>query len=71
MPFKDLDMKCFTFLKIGQDWISDPTDLEEGQMDCVLTVLVSNGVIHGLWKEGSGCSVSEIDACLENIQILK
>jgi exosome complex RNA-binding protein Rrp42 (RNase PH superfamily) len=63
-PFKDLNMISRTFLKIGQDWISDPTDLEEEIMDSMLTVLLSYGSIQGLWKEGSMCDDSEIDACL-------
>lgn len=67
MPFKDINMKSHTFLKIGKDWIADPTDLEEGQMDGTLTVLLSNGVINGLWKEGCVISVEEVDACIESI----
>jgi len=63
-PFKDLNIKSFTFLKIGKDWISDPTDLEESLMECSLTALLSHGTLYGLWKEGSMCTDSEIDACL-------
>ena len=58
---------AITVIKIGNNFIVDPTELEEAALDARLTVItIDNGELCALQKGGEGpLTIEEIDKMLE------